>query len=71
MQIKNFGIKPKKGLGQNFLRDENILLKEIKFANISKEDIVLEIGAGIGNLTEHLAKNSKKVIVIEKDNQFK
>tara|TARA_B100001057_G_scaffold442998_1_gene478776 strand:+ start:411 stop:1193 length:783 start_codon:yes stop_codon:yes gene_type:complete len=58
----------KKSLGQNFLIDKNILKKIANIGNISKEDKVLEIGPGTGNLTEYLIKASPKTtIVIEKD----
>ena len=57
----------KKKLGQNFLIDKNVAEKEVGYANISKDDVVLEIGPGQGILTGLLAKKAKKVIVIELD----
>ncbi len=61
-------IKAKKSLGQNFLIDDNILSKIIEIGQISKNDIVLEIGPGTGNLTEKIIKkNPKKFFVVEKD----
>ena len=61
-------IKPKKSLGQNFLVDENIINIITEAGNINKNDIVLEIGPGTGNLTEKiLNKIPKKIFVIEKD----
>jgi len=54
-------------LGQNFLVDEGILKKIVEAAELSKNDIVLEVGPGIGNLTVELAKSVKKVIAVEKD----
>jgi len=61
-------IKAKKSLGQNFLIDDNILCKIIEIGKISKNDTVLEIGPGTGNLTEKIIrKNPKKIIVVEKD----
>ena len=57
----------KKNFGQNFLIDSNILENIIKSAQITKEDCVLEIGPGIGSLTQELAENAKKVIAIEID----
>ena len=61
-------IKPKKSLGQNFLVDNNILNIITDAVKIKKNDIVLEIGPGTGNLTEKLLKKKpKKVILIEKD----
>ena len=59
---------PKKSLGQNFLKDKNILSKIIDCGEISDSDIVLEIGPGTGNLTEKiLEKKPKYLIVVEKD----
>ena len=61
-------IKIKKSLGQNFLEDNNVLSKIIETGNISKRDIILEIGPGTGNLTERiLNKNPKELYVVEKD----
>ena len=61
-------IKPKKSLGQNFLRDKNIIKEIVEVGNISKNNVVLEVGPGTGNLTEFiLKKKPKKIYVIEKD----
>ncbi len=57
----------KKNLGQNFLIDKNIAELEVKQANIKNNDIVLEIGPGMGILTKILAEKAKKVIAIEID----
>ena len=57
----------KKSLGQNFLYDINLLKAIAKDGDVCKDDIVLEIGAGAGTLTEVLAQNSKKVISFEID----
>lgn len=59
-----------KKLGQCFLKDKNIVKKAINAANINKNDIVLEIGLGKGILTKELAKQCKKVIVIELDKKL-
>jgi len=59
---------PKKSLGQNFLIDHNIINKIIKIPNIKKNNTILEIGAGNGNLTKFiLKKNPKKFFAVEKD----
>ena len=58
---------PKKYLGQHFLLNEEILNQIIATAKLKKHDIVVEIGAGMGNLTEKLAMKVKKVIAVEKD----
>lgn len=68
MKLKN--LKPKKSLGQNFLKDEQILQKIIKNGNISPDDVVIEIGPGQGALTELLAEKCKKVIAIELDDRL-
>ncbi|MFA4853880.1 MAG: 16S rRNA (adenine(1518)-N(6)/adenine(1519)-N(6))-dimethyltransferase RsmA [Candidatus Omnitrophota bacterium] len=63
-------IKPKKRLGQNFLIDKNIQKKIIRTCNLCAEDIVLEIGAGTGDLTGQLALASKKVYALEIDQRL-
>ncbi len=65
--LQENGIRLNKNLGQNYLIDDFKRKKIIKYANLSKDDTVLEIGPGIGTLTIELAKNSKKVIAIEQD----
>ncbi|WP_432645005.1 16S rRNA (adenine(1518)-N(6)/adenine(1519)-N(6))-dimethyltransferase RsmA [Methanobrevibacter sp.] len=61
------GIKLNKNLGQNYLIDKNKRDQIINFGNIQKDDVILEIGTGIGTLTIELAKKAKKVIAIEQD----
>ena len=65
--VDKYGFKFSKSLGQNFLIDGNIVRNIVKGANITKEDYVLEIGPGIGTLTEELALNAKKVLAVEID----
>jgi 16S rRNA (adenine1518-N6/adenine1519-N6)-dimethyltransferase len=65
--IKHYDIKPRKKLGQSFLLDQNIIKKIAAAAQITKEDIVVEIGAGIGVLTKDLAQKSRKIIAVELD----
>lgn len=65
--IKKYGFKMTKSLGQNFLINENILDKIMESADISSDDVVLEIGTGIGTLTQRLCENAKKVIAVEID----
>ncbi|PIP22594.1 MAG: ribosomal RNA small subunit methyltransferase A [Candidatus Nealsonbacteria bacterium CG23_combo_of_CG06-09_8_20_14_all_39_17] len=67
MLFNGKGIKPSKGLGQNFLIDEEIVEKMIKTADLKPSDTVLEIGPGAGTLTEKLAQKVKIVIAVEKD----
>jgi 16S rRNA (adenine1518-N6/adenine1519-N6)-dimethyltransferase len=68
--IKQYGIKPRKKLSQSFLMDQNIIKKIAAAAQITKEDIVVEIGAGIGVLTEILAQESRKIIAVELDSNL-
>ena len=68
--LKYYRIYPIKRLGQNFLIDKNVLRKIIEAAELSKRDVVLEVGPGIGNLTIELAKKVKKVIAVEKDKRM-
>lgn len=60
----------KKSLGQNFLRDAKILKKIVDFAQIEKEDVVVEVGPGEGGLTKPLLDKARKVIAIEKDDEL-
>ncbi|WP_405294501.1 16S rRNA (adenine(1518)-N(6)/adenine(1519)-N(6))-dimethyltransferase RsmA [Methanobrevibacter sp.] len=64
------GIKLNKNLGQNYLIDKNKRDQIINFGNITKDDVILEIGTGIGTLTIELAKRAKKVIAIEQDEKI-
>ncbi|GAG55517.1 unnamed protein product [marine sediment metagenome] len=65
--LKKQGIQPSKRLGQNFLINKKVLFKIISSADITKKDIILEIGPGLGTLTLEIAKKAKKVITVEKD----
>jgi 16S rRNA (adenine1518-N6/adenine1519-N6)-dimethyltransferase len=68
--INKYEIKPCKKLGQSFLLDVNIIRKIAAAANISSEDVVLEIGAGLGVLTEEITRIAGKVIAVEIDPQL-
>lgn len=61
--------RTKKRLGQNFLVDGEVIQDIIEFANISPDDTIVEIGPGVGFVTEQLVKYAKKVIVIELDEE--
>ena len=64
-------MRPKKSLSQNFLNDEEILNSIVNNGNIKKDDIVLEIGPGTGNLTKRIIeKKPSKLIVVEKDKEL-
>ncbi len=65
--LNQHGIKLNKNLGQNYLIDKNKRDQIINFGNIDENDIILEIGTGIGTLTIEIAKKAKKVIAIEQD----
>ena len=68
--LKKFDIKPRKALGQNFLISEGLRQRIIAAAEIGKEDVVLEIGAGLGALTLVLAQRAKRVIALELDERL-
>ncbi len=65
--LKKYNLHPKKRLGQNFLTDPNHLRKIIQAADLSADDIVLEIGPGLGALTRLLVNNARAVAAIELD----
>lgn len=65
--LRRYNISPQKSLGQNFLVDHNALLKVVEDAEVDRDDHVLEIGAGIGNLTRLLAVRAKQVTAVEID----
>ncbi len=68
--LKDLEVKPNKKLGQNFLVDKNIALKVISESNISEDDVILEIGSGLGALTEELVKLHNKIYSYEIDFKF-
>lgn len=65
--LKQFHVRPKKSLGQNFLVDEHALAQIVAEAGITRRDTVLEIGPGLGSLTRHLAEAAQHVIAVEID----
>lgn len=67
LTLSRLNLKPKKSLGQNFLINENISRKIISTSEISRDDIILEIGPGLGALTELLVEKTKKIFAIEID----
>jgi 16S rRNA (adenine1518-N6/adenine1519-N6)-dimethyltransferase len=66
-RLRAFGVRPKRDLGQNFLIDSNILGVIERAAELTPADIVLEIGGGLGVLSEHLAPRCAHVHVVEVD----
>src|SRR5690625_7380786 len=68
--MDKYNLSFKKSLGQNFMIDVNILKKMIKEAEVDEETVVIEIGPGIGALTEQLANVAKHVYAFEIDQRF-
>ncbi|WP_413304817.1 16S rRNA (adenine(1518)-N(6)/adenine(1519)-N(6))-dimethyltransferase RsmA [Bacillus sp. 1P10SD] len=68
--LEKYGFSFKKSLGQNFLIDTNILKKIVSFADLSENSGAIEIGPGIGALTEQLARSSEKVVAFEIDQRL-
>ena len=68
--MRKYGINANKSLGQNFLINEDAVNKIVDSALISKEDLVIEIGPGLGTLTNELLKRAGKVICIELDERM-
>jgi len=68
--LEKYGLQPKKSMGQYFLVSESFLQKIIQTANLNKQDIVIEVGPGLGTLTRKLAHHSKQVIAFEKDKEL-
>lgn len=65
--LRQHGLWPDKRLGQNFLVDEHHLQKIVAEAGVTSSDEVLEVGAGLGSLTRHLAAAAKRVVAVELD----
>lgn len=68
--MKKYGISANKNLGQNFLINENVVNSIVQASNITKDDLVIEIGPGLGTLTEYLLEEAGKVIAIELDERM-
>ena len=68
--LKKYNISANKSLGQNFLINDEVIEKIVDSANVNKEDLVIEIGPGLGTLTAKLLERAKKVIAIELDNRM-
>lgn len=66
-RMRQFGVRPNRDLGQNFLIDSNILGVIERAAELAPEDVVLEVGGGLGVLSEHLAARAAHVHVVEID----
>ena len=68
--LNQLNIKPSQQKGQNFLINSDVIKFQLAQANISSNDIVLEIGGGLGNLTRCIVNNVKKTYVIEADKKL-
>jgi 16S rRNA (adenine1518-N6/adenine1519-N6)-dimethyltransferase len=68
--MKAFGIRPNRDLGQNFLIDSNLLDVIARAAGLGPDDVVLEVGGGLGVLSEHLAERAAHVHVVELDRRL-
>lgn len=68
--MKKYGITANKNLGQNFLIDESVIIDACDSANINKEDLVIEIGSGLGTLTKYILERAGKVICVELDDRM-
>jgi 16S rRNA (adenine1518-N6/adenine1519-N6)-dimethyltransferase len=68
--LRKYGLRPSKGLGQNFLVDENALRKIVTAAEITSDDFVLEVGPGLGSLTRYLAATAQTVVAVELDDRM-
>lgn len=68
--LRRYGLRPDKRLGQNFLIDSHALERVVEAAEITEQDVVLEIGAGAGNLTILLASRAREVVAVELDERL-
>lgn len=68
--LKKYGISANKSLGQNFLINDEVVNKIVESAEITKEDLVIEIGPGLGTLTKELLEKAGKVVAIELDKRM-
>ena len=65
--LRQFNLRPKKSLGQNFLVDEHALDQIVRAADVTSDDVVLEIGPGLGSLTCYLSDAARHVVAVEID----
>lgn len=68
--LKKYNISANKSLGQNFLINDEVVNKIVESASVDEEDLVIEIGPGLGNLTELLLEKAGKVIAVELDERM-
>lgn len=68
--VEKYNFKFSKSLGQNFLTDHSVLTDIVDGADVNEEDLVIEIGPGVGTLTAQILKRAKRVVAIELDNDL-
>lgn len=68
--LQKYGFHFQKKYGQNFLIDSNILDKIIRAADVNRDDCVLEIGPGIGTMTQYLCEHAREVVAVEIDKKL-
>ncbi len=68
--LNKYGFSFQKKFGQNFLIDENVVCKIVREAGVTKDDFVLEIGPGIGTMTQILCENAREVVAVEIDTKL-
>ena len=68
--LNKYNLTANKRFGQNFLVDDNILDKIVEVSDIKNNDLIIEIGPGLGNLTEYLLDNSRFALLVEIDNNM-
>lgn len=68
--LEQWDLQPSKGLGQNFLVNQTVLEKIVAAAELTPEDVVLEIGAGLGTMTARLARDAGHVVAVELDRRL-
>jgi 16S rRNA (adenine1518-N6/adenine1519-N6)-dimethyltransferase len=65
--VRKYDVKPDKHLGQSFLEDKNVINKIVNIADIHDDELVVEIGAGLGLMTKILSQRARKLIALEVD----
>lgn len=68
--LRELSLRPRKELGQNFLTDQRALARIVEAAELSRRDVVIEVGAGLGTLTHLLAQTAGRVIAVELDREL-
>ena len=68
--LRQYGLRPEKSLGQNFLLDESALHQVVEAAQLAPHETVLEIGPGLGSLTRYLALSARSVVAVELDSNL-